>query len=72
MNLIHRFRWFPLGGGPMLKTEGRMELEVLRKHGASIRDLTRVTGYSRRLALAFTNIYASDRIATAVETTNGR
>jgi transposase len=31
----------------MLKAEGRMELAVLRKHGASIRELARVTGYSR-------------------------
>lgn len=31
----------------MLKLEGRMELAVLRKHGASIRELARVTGYSR-------------------------
>jgi len=34
-------------GGPMLKAEGRMELEVLRKHGAGIRELARVTGHSR-------------------------
>src|SRR6201995_6025946 len=31
----------------MLKVEGRMELAVLRKHGASIRELARVTGHSR-------------------------
>jgi transposase len=31
----------------MLKAEGRMELEVLRKHGAGIRELARVTGHSR-------------------------
>jgi transposase len=31
----------------MLKAEGRMELAVLRKHGASIRELARVTGHSR-------------------------
>lgn len=31
----------------MLKPEGRMELEVLRKHGAGIRELARVTGHSR-------------------------
>jgi transposase len=31
----------------MLKVEGRMELAVLRKHGASIRELARMTGYSR-------------------------
>jgi transposase len=31
----------------MLKAEGRMELAILRKHGASIRELARVTGYSR-------------------------
>jgi transposase len=31
----------------MLSVEGRMELEVLRKHGASIRELARVTGHSR-------------------------
>jgi transposase len=31
----------------MLTVEGRMELEVLRKHGASIRELARVTGHSR-------------------------
>ena len=34
-------------GEPMLKAEGRMELAVLRKHGASIRELARVTGHSR-------------------------
>jgi transposase len=33
--------------GPMLKVEGRMELAVLRKHGAGIRELARVTGHSR-------------------------
>jgi hypothetical protein len=31
----------------MLKAEGRMELEVLRNHGASIRELARMTGHSR-------------------------
>src|SRR5689334_8654227 len=31
----------------MLKAEGRMELAVLRKHGASIRELARATGHSR-------------------------
>jgi transposase len=31
----------------MLKVEGWMELSVLRKHGASIRELARVTGHSR-------------------------
>ena len=31
----------------MLKVEGRMELAVLRKHGASIRELARETGHSR-------------------------
>ena len=31
----------------MLKVEGRMELAVLPKHGASIRELARVTGHSR-------------------------
>ena len=31
----------------MLKVEGRMELAVLRKHGASIRELARMTGHSR-------------------------
>jgi transposase len=31
----------------MLKVEGRMELAVFRKHGASIRELARVTGHSR-------------------------
>jgi transposase len=31
----------------MLKAEGRMELEVLRKHGSSIRELARVTLHSR-------------------------
>ena len=36
-----------MAGGPMLKSEGQMELAVLRKHGASIRELARVTGHSR-------------------------
>src|ERR1700744_5616355 len=36
-----------MAGEPMLKAEGRMELAVLRKHGASIRELARVTGHSR-------------------------
>jgi transposase len=36
-----------MAGGPMLKVEGWMELAVLRKHGASIRELARVTGHSR-------------------------
>ena len=36
-----------MAGEPMLKVEGRMELAVLRKHGASIRELARVTGHSR-------------------------
>jgi transposase len=31
----------------MLRSEERMELEVLKKHGASIRELARVTGRSR-------------------------
>jgi transposase len=31
----------------MLTAEERMELEVLRKHGAGIRELARVTGRSR-------------------------
>src|SRR5438045_6081063 len=31
----------------MLKVEGRMELAVVRKHGAGIRELARVTGHSR-------------------------
>jgi transposase len=31
----------------MLTAEDRMELEVLRKHGASIRELARATGWSR-------------------------
>ncbi len=31
----------------MLKAEERMELDVLRKHGASIRELARATGRSR-------------------------
>ena len=31
----------------MLKLEGRMEIEVLRKHGASIRELARMSGHSR-------------------------
>ena len=31
----------------MLKVEGRMELAVLRRHGASIRELARLTGHSR-------------------------
>jgi transposase len=31
----------------MLKAEGQMELAVLRKHGASIRELARMTGQSR-------------------------
>src|ERR1700746_3587298 len=31
----------------MLKVEGRMELAVLRQHGASLRELARVTGHSR-------------------------
>ena len=44
--------WYPLGTYErltqlMLKVEGRMELAVLRKHGASIRELARVTGHSR-------------------------
>src|SRR2546423_7686171 len=33
--------------GPMLTAEDRMELNVLRKHGASIRELARATGWSR-------------------------
>src|ERR1700751_3762617 len=33
--------------GPMLTAEERMELDVLRKHGAGIRELARVTGWSR-------------------------
>jgi transposase len=33
--------------GPMLKAEEQMELAVLRKHGASIRELARMTGRSR-------------------------
>jgi IS30 family transposase len=33
--------------GPMLKSEEQMELAVLRKHGASIRELARMTGRSR-------------------------
>jgi transposase len=36
-----------MAGEPMLKAEGRMELAVLRQHGASIRELARVTGHSR-------------------------
>ena len=36
-----------MAGELMLKVEGRMELAVLRKHGASIRELARVTGHSR-------------------------
>ena len=36
-----------MAGEPMLKAGGRMELAVLRKHGASIRELARVTGHSR-------------------------
>ena len=31
----------------MLTAEEKMELEVLRKHGAGIRELARVTGWSR-------------------------
>ena len=31
----------------MLTAEERMELEVLRKHGAGIRELAHVTGWSR-------------------------
>ena len=31
----------------MLTAEDRMELNVLRKHGASIRELARATGWSR-------------------------
>jgi len=31
----------------MLKAEGQMELAVLHKHGASIRELARMTGHSR-------------------------
>jgi hypothetical protein len=37
MNLTHPAKWFLRCGGLMLKVEGRMELAVLRKHGASIR-----------------------------------
>ncbi len=33
----------------MLKTEGRMELAILRKHRASIRELARVAGHSRNM-----------------------
>jgi hypothetical protein len=33
MKLTQLAEWFPHGGGPMLTVEGRMELEVLRKHG---------------------------------------
>jgi len=33
--------------GPMLTAEEQMELEILRKHGASIRELARATGHSR-------------------------
>jgi transposase len=31
----------------MLKAEERMELDVLRRHGASIRELAKATGRSR-------------------------
>jgi hypothetical protein len=39
MKLTQPTEWFPQVGGPMLKLEERMEMEVLRKHGASIREL---------------------------------
>ena len=47
MNLTHRIRWFLLSEGPMLKAEEQMELVILKKHGESIRSLTRSTGRSR-------------------------
>ena len=49
MKLTHPTKWFRHIGGPMLKLEGRMELTVLRRHGASIRELARVTGHSRNM-----------------------
>ncbi|NSL71768.1 hypothetical protein C6Y62_08100 [Hyphomicrobium sulfonivorans] len=33
--------------GPMLTAEERMELDILKKHGAGIRELARATGRSR-------------------------
>jgi transposase len=33
--------------GPMLTAEEQMELEILKKHGASIRELAKATGHSR-------------------------
>ena len=39
MKLTQRQSGSSKAGGPMLSLEGRMELEVLRKHGASIREL---------------------------------
>jgi transposase len=47
MKLTHPTEWFLVAGEPMLKAEGRMELAVLPKHGASIRELAPVTGHSR-------------------------
>lgn len=47
MKLTIRQNGSSIPEGPMLKLEGRMELTVLRRHGASIRELARVTGHSR-------------------------
>jgi len=37
----------------MLKAEGQIELAVLHKHGASIRELARTTGHSRNTVRRF-------------------
>jgi len=42
-----------VAGELMLKAEGQIELAVLHKHGASIRELARTTGHSRNTVRRF-------------------
>src|SRR5215208_7224102 len=47
MNLTHRFRWFLRQGGADAEVGGADGIGGLKKHGGSIRGLSRTTGRSR-------------------------
>ena len=53
----------------MLKAEEQMELAVLKKHGASIRGLSRSTGRSRNTVRRY--LRGGDAVAKRIEATNG-
>ena len=55
--------------GPILKAEEQMELAVLKKHGASIRGLSRSTGRSRNTVRRY--LRGGDAVASVSLRRNG-